>query len=178
MNATPHPSLFVTLSIAVLIAWRMYYRIRRLVGRQTFSRKRAIATVTLLPLVLALLLFATLASVTSLLALAAGVGVGTALGIYGLRLTRFDETPAGLFYTPGAHLGVALSLLLVGRIGYRLVQLYMQGPQASSQVAFVSSPVTLVIFGSLAGYYVSYALGLLKWAGRSGEAVKAAHLQR
>lgn len=42
-----------------------------------------------------------------------------ALGVYGLRLTRFERTPTGLFYTPNAHLGIALSLLLVLRLGYR-----------------------------------------------------------
>ena len=50
-----------------------------------------------------------------------GVTLGVALGLLGLRLTRFEITGEGMFYTPSAHLGVALSTLLVGRIVYRFL---------------------------------------------------------
>lgn len=168
MVTTPHPSLLVSLGVLALVVWRMYSRVRRMVGRQAFSRKRVLATVVLFPLLLVLVLFGSLAHPTSLLASAAGAGLGVALGFYGLRLTKFEETPLGLFYTPSAHLGIALSLLFIGRIGYRFAQLYLSGASASSHSAFVSSSLTLAIFGTLAGYYVSYALGLLRWAQRAG----------
>ena len=54
-------------------------------------------------------------------ALAGGLVLGIALGLLGLRLTRFESTPEGLFYVPSAHLGVALSTLLVCRIAYRFL---------------------------------------------------------
>ena len=168
MVTTPHPSLLVSLGVVALIVWRMYSRVRRMVGRQVFSRRRARATVILFPSLLSLVVFGSLAHPTSLLALAAGAGLGIALGFYGLGLTKFEETPLGLFYTPSAHLGIALSLLFIGRVGYRFAQLYLSGASASSHSAFVSSPLTLAIFGTLAGYYVSYALGLLRWAQRAG----------
>src|SRR6266568_3752380 len=164
MVATPHPSLLVSLGVVALIVWRMYSRVRRMVGRQVFSPTRARATVILFPLLLVLVLFGSLAHPTSLLALAAGVGLGVALGFYGLRFTKFEAAPLDLFYTPSAHLGIALSLLFIARVGYRFAQLYLSGASASSHSAFVSSPLTLLIFGTLAGYYVSYALGLLRWA--------------
>ena len=168
MVTTPHPSLLVSLGVLALVVWRLYSRVRRMVGRQAFSRKRVLATVVLFPLLLVLVLFGSLAHPTSLLASVAGAGLGVALGFYGLRLTKFEETPLGLFYTPSAHLGIALSLLFIGRIGYRFAQLYLSGASASSHSAFVSSSLTLAIFGTLAGYYVSYALGLLRWAQRAG----------
>jgi len=168
MVTTPHPALLVSLGVLALVVWRMYSRVRRMVGRQAFSRKRVLATVVLFPLLLVLVLFGSLAHPTSLLASAAGAGLGVALGFYGFRLTKFEETPLGLFYTPSAHLGIALSLLFIGRIGYRFAQLYLSGASASSHSAFVSSSLTLAIFGTLAGYYVSYALGLLRWAQRAG----------
>ena len=168
MVTTPHPALLVSLGVLALVVWRLYSRVRRMVGRQAFSRKRVLATVVLFPLLLVLVLFGSLAHPTSLLASAAGAGLGVALGFYGFRLTKFEETPLGLFYTPSAHLGIALSLLFIGRIGYRFAQLYLSGASASSHSAFVSSSLTLAIFGTLAGYYVSYALGLLRWAQRAG----------
>jgi len=164
MVATPHPSLLISVSVMALVGWRMYSRIRRLVGRQQFSHRRAWVTVVLFPLLLALISLGALAHPASLLALAAATATGAALGAYGLRLTHFEASPRGLFYTPNAHLGIALSLLLTGRIAYRLLQLYGLGAAEASHAAFFSSPLTLAIFGTLAGYYVSYALGLLRRA--------------
>ena len=83
----------------------------------------------------------------------------------GTRLTKhFEATPAGLFYTPNAHLGIALSLLLVLRLGYRSVMLQASSSHADPQAMQIgSSPLTMAIFGTLAGYYVTYAIGLLRW---------------
>jgi hypothetical protein len=164
-----HPtSLLLPAGIAALVGWRLYSRIRRMVGRQRLSPVRPWLTVVLFSLLLALLLLASLAHPATALALAAGVAAGSALGLYGLRLTRFEQTPLGLFYTPNAHLGIALSLLLVARIGYRVAQLYfVSGALQEPATAFVRSPLTLLIFGTLAGYYVSYAVGLIRWQRRT-----------
>ncbi len=114
-----------------------------------------------------MLLLGSMARPSSTLALAAGSAVGAALGTYGLRLTKFEQTVSGLFYTPNAHLGIALSLLLLGRIAYRASQVYLSAvPPAATGADFVHSALTLLIFGTLAGYYVTYAIGLLRWRGR------------
>jgi hypothetical protein len=97
-------------------------------------------------------------------ALAGGAVIGIALGLLGTRLTRFEATPAGLFYTPNAHLGIALSLLMALRLGYRVVVLQMNGQNFDPQsMQLGASPLTMAIFGTLAGYYVTYAIGLLRW---------------
>jgi hypothetical protein len=161
----PHPSLYVSLGIAALVVWRLNSRVRRMVGRQRLKRVRPWITVTLFPVLLVVLLIASLAHPINLAALVAGVAVGVSLGLYGLKLTNFEETPQGLFYTPSAHLGIALSLLFMGRVGYRLFQVYTAGEgNATWSSGFAGSPLTLVIFGTLAGYYVAYATGLLRWA--------------
>jgi hypothetical protein len=165
-----HPAtLLLPAGIAALVGWRLYSRIKRMVGRQRLSRVRPWLTLFVFPLAVALLLFASLSQPYVALALLAGVVVGAGLGLYGLRLTKFEQTPLGLFYTPNAHLGIALSLLLIGRIAYRLVQLYIASePIRESSAAFGRSPLTLLIFGTLAGYYVAYAVGLLRWRRRVG----------
>ena len=120
---------------------------------------------------IAFLLLTSFASAGSGLAIMVGVALGTGLGVYGLRLTKFEQTPRGLFYTPNAHLGVALSLLFVGRIAYRAAQLYFSsGSLVGRPTDFARSPLTLLIFGVLAGYYVTYAVGLLRWRARVGDA--------
>jgi hypothetical protein len=164
-----HPAtLLLPAGIAVLVGWRLYSRVKRMVGRQRFSKVRSWLSVCLFPLLVALLLLSSLAHPAAALALAAGVVVGAALGLYGLRLTKFEQTPLGMFYTPNAHLGIALSLLLIARIGYRAAQLYLTaGAAQEASTAFVRSPLTLLIFGTLAGYYVAYAVGLLRWRRRA-----------
>jgi hypothetical protein len=86
-------------------------------------------------------------------------------------MTRCEKTPQGLFYTPNAHLGIALSLLLVGRIIYRFIQVYSAtgSAGAAQQVNYTTTPLTLLIFGTLAGYYFTYAAGLLRWQRESAK---------
>jgi len=158
-----HLSLVVSAGITALIAWRVYSRVRRMVGRQQLSSVRTWLTICLFPILLALLLGSSVHPATAL-ASVAGVGLGTALGIYGLQLTKFEQTPVGLFYTPNARLGIALSLLFLGRVAYRTAQLYFSAvPVSAATSDFARSPLTLLIFGTLAGYYVTYAVGLLRW---------------
>ncbi len=173
-----HPSsIFIPVAVTALVAWRLYSRVRRMVGRQRLSPARPWITVILFPLLLALIAAGGIAQGTWPLAMAGGVVAGVLLGLYGLRLTRFDATPEGLFYTPNAHLGVALSLLLIARIGYRAVQIYLQhgtAPPGDPAATMMQSPLTLAIFGTLAGYYVAYAIGLLRWKARAGAQAGAA----
>jgi hypothetical protein len=163
MALPSNPSLLVSFGIAALVAWRVYARVRRMVGRQRLSRVRPWVTVSLFPALVGLLLLGSISHPASALAIVAGAGLGAALGIYGIRLTRFEQTPSGVFYTPNAHLGIALSLLFLGRVAYRVVQHYFSDAAVSGPPAdFIRSPLTLLIFGTLAGYYVMYAVGLLR----------------
>jgi hypothetical protein len=156
--------LLTVLLVVVLVAWRVHARIRRVIGRQRLSTVRPWITVVVFPLIAVLVLLTSFAHPMSGAALVAGAAVGAGLGLYGTRLTRFEVTPAGLFYTPNAHLGIALSLLLVLRLGYRFVMLQMSARQFDPQsMQLGSSPLTMAIFGTLAGYYVVYAIGLLRW---------------
>jgi cytochrome b561 len=106
-----------------------------------------------------------LAAPMALAALVAGVVVGVALAWWGLRLTQFEKTGEGYFYTPNAHIGIALSVLLVARLGYRFFQMAtLVGPDAARAThEFGRSPLTMVIIGMLAAYYASYAVGILRW---------------
>ena len=178
MFAAPHPPLLVSLGVVALIAWRVYSRVRRMVGRQVFSAKRAWATVAVFPLLLVLILLGSFGRLPVLAAVGAGVGLGVALGYLGLRLTKFEQGPINLYYTPSAHLGIALSLLLIGRVGYRIANLYLSEVPTASPSALFNSPLTLAIFGILVGYYVSYAMGLLKWARQAGVTAKHAPLEQ
>jgi hypothetical protein len=161
------PLAITLLVLAPLVVWRVYARTRRMVGRQRLTRIRPWIPLAIFPTVIALLGLATLARPTLLVWLAGGLGMGVLLGRFGLRKTRWEATPEGLYYTPNVHLGIALSLLLVGRVAYRLWELHGIDPTVPHGAADVTqSWATLAVFGVLAGYYVSYALGLLRWRRR------------
>jgi len=167
MAAAPHPSLLVSVGVGALILWRVYSRVRRMIGRQKLSNVRPWITAVVFPVLLGLVLLSALAHPINALGLLAGAGCGAALGVYGLRLTKFEQTTEGLFYTPSAHLGIALSLLFLGRLAYRLAQTFAGQTPVAWPNDFTRSPLTLVIFGALAGYYVTYAIGLLRWRRRA-----------
>jgi Protein of unknown function (DUF1453) len=175
----PQPTpqqLLVSVAVFALIAWRMYSRIRRIVGRQRLSLKRVWARVVLFPLVIALLAFPGAGHVELLGYLASGVAVGVGLGVLGLRLTKYEVTDEGLYYTPSAHLGVALSTLLVARIVYRFAVYGLPGAGASPPHGGTLTPLTMLLVGTLVGYYWTYGVGLLRWSARS--AATAATLPR
>ena len=161
---TPSASTMTLVALLPLLAWRVYSRFRRMVGRQRLSKIRPWVTLVIFPLLISLLSFAAFSHVERLWWLAGGLGIGSLLGIYGLRKTRFEPTKQGLFYTPNAHLGIALSLLFVGRIIYRLVEVYAVTPDMPHGMDdFARSSLTLSVFGLLAGYYIAYAIGLVRW---------------
>lgn len=165
---TPAATNALYVGVGVLVAWRVYSRIRRMVGRQRLSKYRPWITLTVFPLIVALIAVASVTHPSNLAALAVALAAGAALGAYGLRRTKFEAIPGqGFFYTPNAHLGIALSLLFIGRLAYRAYEVYVVAPGMHRDSAeFARSPLTLAVFGLLAGYYISYAVGLLRWRRR------------
>ena len=167
MQAHGNSSILVTVLILALVGWRLYARSRKLIGRQRLSKWRPWVTVTLLPLLVIFLGVLSRHQPPALWALGGGAIAGIGLGILGLKLTKFEATPTGASYTPSAHLGIALSTLLTLRIVYRFIQASQTvNAGASPPASYSSSPVTLLIFGALALYYVTYAVGLIRWSRR------------
>jgi hypothetical protein len=87
------------------------------------------------------------------------------IALYGLKLTKFEATPAGMFYTPNAALGVGISALFIGRIAYRFLVLYAAPSlQAAQAPQPFQSPLTYFLFGLSAGYFIAYQTGVLRRA--------------
>jgi hypothetical protein len=160
--ATPN---FLPLLIFIpLVAWRMYSRVKRNIGRQHLSKWRPWITLTLFPTIIILISLSAMSQPTRLLGMAGGIVAGALLGVFGTKHTKFENTPEGIFYTPNAHIGIALSVLFLSRVVYRMFQLYSMDSNAQPNPAdFSSSPLTLSILGLLAGYYVTYAIGLIRY---------------
>jgi hypothetical protein len=153
--------------VGAFVAWAIYRRIRRSIGRQPVSPGRMQARIVILALALALVTFASRAVHSPELggALLAGLAAGAALGYLGLRHTKFETTPEGSFYTPHTYIGVTVSALLIARVVYRFVAndpAALAAAQANGDpFASYHSPLTLAIVGVVVGYYVLYYLGVL-----------------
>ena len=163
----PATSTLVSIALVPLLAWRIHARFKRLTGRQRLSPVRPWITLGLYGTIALLLCWAAVRAEVMPWALLAGLAAGAALSIHGLRVTTFDVSPAGIYYTPHTGLGIALSLLFVARIGYRVWEVYGAGThQGVATADFFHSPLTLLVFGFLAGYYMAYAVGLLRFRAR------------
>ena len=99
------PLVFV--GVGLLVAWRLYSRIRRLVGRQPYRPVRSWIQAVLFGVLLVSLLVGTWRHPLASLSELAGVALGLGLALWGLKLTVFEKTDAGCFYTPNLHLGIA-----------------------------------------------------------------------
>jgi hypothetical protein len=149
----------VPILLVGLFAWRMYRRVRRNIGRQNLHPRRAITSIVILSVVSVLIISTSLQNTNLLLGFGGGLLPGVLLGFIGLHLTRFETTDEGHFYTPNTHIGVALSLLLAGRIAYRF-WVFRDILTAQNPTLPFQSPLTLFILGLTVGYYIVYQTGL------------------
>jgi hypothetical protein len=151
--------------IAILVVFLIYRRLRRSFGQQLLRPLRMQVRIGVLILVGALLLPIALRSAAFLFAMLGGMVAGVALGLWGGARTRFLEVDSRLYYVPHTYTGIAVSLLFLGRLVYRLIQVYANvhahtvaepASQAFPPAGMVNSPLTLGLFFVLMGYYVCY----------------------
>jgi hypothetical protein len=143
------------------VAWRVYVRFRRNVGRQALRPGRMIWGIVFFGIISLLIALASFAYQPALLSYGGGLLLGLPFAFAGLHLTKFETTPEGHFYTPNTHIGLALTLLLAGRVVYRIVLLFGSSAANATSAAFMQSPLTLGIVGLTAGYYIAYNSGVL-----------------
>jgi hypothetical protein len=157
---------YVFAAMAVLILFALYRRFRGVFGRQPLRPAKLRSRIAILAVASVLFGLRALHSPAMMGAGVAGLAAGAAFAWWGLRLTRFDVMPGGIFYTPNAYLGGALAAVLVGRIVYRFVFLYpaLETAKAETGNAFAgytSSPLTFSLFALVIGYYIVYCAGLI-----------------
>ena len=155
-------SQLIPVLLTPLIAWRVYRRFRKNVGRQPYRPVRLVAYGAMFLATIALIGAVSFGKPMSLLGLATGVVLGAVLGFLGLRLSVFERRDAGSFYTPNTLLGGGISVLFVGRLLYRFIVLNQatDRPQWSPQ-NLAASPLTLALFGLTAGYYIVFSIGVV-----------------
>lgn len=152
---------FIYIALGGLIAWSLYRRVRRSIGRQKLRPGRIIFRLVLFCVAVFFIILAGIQYPPLLAGFGAGVLGGVVLGFVSLRLTKFETTEEGHFYTPDMRIGVAISFLVVGRVIYRMA--ILKNAQMSVSAGHPppgQSPLTLFIFGLMFGYYIVYYIGL------------------
>lgn len=170
-----HASTTTTLIVLLpLLAWRLRARYKRLIGRQRTNKYRPWIVMGIYAALLTLLSWAAWGQWHALETLAGGLAAGWLLSCWAWKQTQLEPTPQGLYYTPHTHLGIALLLLFIARIAYRVVEIIWLLPESQSGFhAFVASPLTMAVFGLMAGHNSGYALALYLWRRKVLQAKKA-----
>jgi len=152
-------SLIGSIIFCGLIAWGIHRRLRRNVGRQKLRPVRITISILIFAFASAVLLIMSLGIPKLMLGIGGGLALGAALGFVGLRLTQFERTEEGHFYTPNTKIGIALSLLFLGRLAYRFLDLRHTSRAPHPPPSFQSA-LTYLTFGLIAGYFIVYYIGL------------------
>jgi hypothetical protein len=157
-----------------LLAWVIWRRVGRQFGRQPIRRKSMIARIVVFAIIGGLLMLSGLHHLALAEGLFGGVLIGAVIGVVGLKLTRFEADPVrGDCYVPNSWIGALLTVLLLGRLAWRFMEVMPQIRQAQvaaqaqgggahmMPMGYASSPLTMLVIGLLVGYYIVYFSGLL-----------------
>jgi hypothetical protein len=154
------------IALVPVLVWRIYQRLKTQMARQRSIMSRHYT---------GLLVFAAMLVVPatelgdrtlSLAALAAGAIAGIGLGTYGLRRTRFENTSEGYFFTPPMRMGILVAMLLVARVIYLGIEIYMNQGSNRPNPRFSDSLVTMFCLGVTAAYFATFSASLMRWRQR------------
>lgn len=152
-----------------LLVWRIYSRLKSAMGRSRSQLARHWSAAVLFPLAILGLALTAWTDVLAVSCLGAGALAGAWLGLWGIRLTRFEHTDKGWFFTPNLHLALVVTMLFIARLLYRGLELYVNSRALAPAPLqdFSQSPLTLLSFGLLAGYHAAYGAGLVRWRSKA-----------
>jgi cytochrome b561 len=166
-----------TLALIFLVpflVWRVYQRLKTQMTRQRSIMSRHYTGLLVFGGML-LVPGAELSDRPLLLAsLAAGAIAGIGLGMYGLRRTRFEDTSEGYFFTPPMRMGILVAMLLVARVIYLGIEIYMNQGSSQPNPRFSDSPATIFCLGLTAAYFATFSATLMRWRQRLRKAVEKA----
>jgi hypothetical protein len=160
-------AVLVVLTIVALIPISIVQRFR--VGIRRRQARAWVAAVNLVALLLSIVLVLTGAWITSrwlpdaLPYTAAGLGLGSVLGLVGIALTRWEHVDRRLFYTPNRWLVTLITLVVTARVLYgfwRTWEAWRASIEAMSWVAASGLAASMSAGAVVLGYYAIYWVGV------------------
>src|SRR5690349_22078409 len=99
------------LTIALIVAVLVFVIVRRaraLIGRQKIRSSSLMLRLAIFAVLGGGVIAATITHPVNLLGDLVGLVIGAVVAWYGLRLTSFEHTPDGVYYTPNMYIGLAV----------------------------------------------------------------------
>jgi hypothetical protein len=143
-----------------LVGLAYFRRISGSFGRQTWRPVRAGIRLALLSLALLALLAAALYLPGAGLAIGLGLAAGAVLAGFALKHVHAELVGGAATYTPNPWIGGALSLLLLGRLLWRMGSGGVGALAGGAAYGQNASPLTLGIAAMLVAFYVVNTAGL------------------
>lgn len=153
----------VLLLLVPLAVWRIYSRLKVVLGRTKSEVWRHYATLAVMAVMLLAVAIQVLGNWVALAALAAGAVVGALLGQRSMKLSRLENRPDGFFYTQDRKLGLLVVMLFVSRLIHRLFEAYLHMHNGVPLEDFFDNPISPWLFGLLGGFYALYSWRLIQW---------------
>ena len=166
-----------TLALIVLVpllVWRIYKRLSQQMVRTRSILSRHYTGLLVFGAMLLVPATEMAGRPLSLAALAAGALGGIALGYYALRRSRFEDTAEGYFFTPPSRMGILVAMLLVARVIYLGIEIYMNQGSNKPNPRFTDSPVTMLCLGITAAYFATFSASFMRWRQRKRKEVDQA----
>jgi hypothetical protein len=159
------------LVLALIFAMPLLLVLRYRTGTMRRFGRRWVATMNLVMIVLSAVLFLYVAAITSFWVSDAfryslfGLMGGCLLGLLGLALTRWEETPQALYYTPNRWLILIITLAVTARLLYGVWQIWHGWRTSGSDTSWLEAAGvagSLALGAIMLGYYVTYSAGV-RW---------------
>jgi hypothetical protein len=163
-----------TLALIFLVpflVWRIYQRLKRQMVRQRSIMSRHYTGLLVFGAMLVVPVTELGDRPLSLAALALGAIAGIGLASYGLRRTRFEDTPEGYFFIPPMRMGILVGMLLAARVIYLGIEIYLNQGSSQPNPRFSDSPATMFCLGLSAAYFATFSASLMRWRQRLRKAV-------
>jgi hypothetical protein len=154
-----------------VLVWRIYQRVKSQMTRQRSILSRHYTGLLVFGAMVLVPLTQLLDRPLALAALAAGAIAGLALGSYGVRKTRFEDTPEGYYFTPPMRMGILVAMLLVARVIYLGIEIYMNQGSSRPNPRFSDSEATMFCVGLAGAYFATFSATLMRWRQRLRKAV-------
>ena len=162
------PHFTMPLFLIPIVIFGIWRRVRSQFGLQPIRRKWMIFRIVLFAVFGAAAASFAIRDISLVAGLGGGLVAGAALGLLGLRLSRFQLDPVkGDCYVPNPYVGALVTALFIGRLLWRYAMVFpqLQDPTGATPPIHGpdvgQSPLTLALLGLFVGYYICYFVGLL-----------------
>jgi amino acid transporter len=155
--------------LALILAMPLLLILRYRAGAARRLGRRWVATVNLVLIVFSAGFFLYVAAITSFWVPDAfryslfGLMGGCLLGLLGLALTRWEETPKALHYTPNRWLILIITLAVTARLLYGVWRIWHTWRASGSDTSWLEEAGvagSLAVGAIVLGYYVTYSAGV------------------